>query len=83
MGSYKTAEIYYLKAYDMYHSLQDRARVDDVLTNLAQSYMSEKNYKKFTPNCSRLPTLPLVVTCVLHLGVGCNKLTHLKYVIMT
>lgn len=47
MGSYDTAEIYYLKALKIYNSQNNLSKKDDVLTNLANCYSSKNNYKKF------------------------------------
>ena len=47
MSNYKNAESYHLKALDIYKKLNDIEGTDRVLSGLVETYISEKNYKKF------------------------------------
>ncbi|MDC1504362.1 response regulator [Winogradskyella sp.] len=47
MSNYKNAEIYHLKALDIYTTLNDEEGRNAVLSYLIHNYLSEKNYKKF------------------------------------
>ncbi|WP_339626004.1 response regulator [uncultured Winogradskyella sp.] len=47
MSNYKNAEIYHLKALNIYTTLNDEEGRNAVLSSLVHNYLSEKNYKKF------------------------------------
>lgn len=47
MSNYKNAEIYFLKAYSIYDSLQRNKKTTYVLSNLTKIYILDKNYTKF------------------------------------
>ena len=47
MGSYKIAETFYLDAFKIYDSLQNKTEVDNVLASLVTSYTFLREYKKF------------------------------------
>ncbi|WP_296311178.1 hybrid sensor histidine kinase/response regulator [Winogradskyella sp. UBA3174] len=47
MSNYKNAEIYHLKALDIYDAFEDSEGKNRVLSSLIYNYLSEKNYTKF------------------------------------
>jgi len=47
MSNYKNAEVYYLKAFEIYTAINDNKGVDRVLTGIGNSYLHDKNFKRF------------------------------------
>ncbi|MBJ7882177.1 response regulator [Gelidibacter salicanalis] len=45
--SYETAESYYLRAFQLFDSLNNKVEVDHTLTDLSRTYVNARNYKKF------------------------------------
>ncbi|TXE09187.1 response regulator [Gelidibacter salicanalis] len=45
--SFETAETYYVRAFQLFDSLNDKVEIDHILTDLSRTYVNARNYKKY------------------------------------